>query len=412
VLNVNPADPTAFHTIGAAITASHAGDTIQVQQATYHEDVLINKSLLLIGVPNATTQAKPTIVGTGGANGAENIVAIAPNISSVLIQNFKITNPNGINPTQVGVAIGSGDNNITITSDIIANVRNNTHPITGTSQTVGILIGAKAHNVQITHNTISSITYSTVGVDVTHQFADGIHFVSGNATDGPNHVLIQHNLITRIGDIGINITDSSNTIVIDHITVSLISGLNVGFGIAIGGSAGSPTNITISDSIVKQISGKQPTGISVGGTATGVQLLGDTLTMVVPGIGLGVSGSASLSVTGSTITGNAFGVLVHTGFTGDVTLHFNSISGNTTSGLTSLATETVDAEANWWGSDTGPTNSGNPTGTGDKVIGPVDFSNWLSLPAGADAAVSLPTRTLATDSVLQFFTMADSESVW
>src|SRR3984893_17732499 len=80
-LTVNPADPTAFHTIGAAITASHSGDTIQVAQATYNEDVLINKSLSLVGVPNATTKAKPIITGTGGAKGAENVVAIAPNIS-------------------------------------------------------------------------------------------------------------------------------------------------------------------------------------------------------------------------------------------------------------------------------------------------------------------------------------------
>jgi hypothetical protein len=363
-------------------------------------------------VPNATTQAKPTIIGTGGANGAENIVAIAPNISSVVIQNFKITNPNGINPAQVGIAIGSGDNNITITSDIIANVRNDTHPIAGTSQTVGILIGAKAHKVQITHNTISSITYSTVGVDVTHQFADGIQFSSASATDGPNHVLIQHDSISRIGDIGINIPNSSNAIVVDHITVSLISGLNVGLGIFIGGTSGSPTNITISGAVVKQISGKQPTGISVGGTATGIQLVADTLSMIGTGTGLGVGGSASVSVTNSTITGNAIGVFVHTGFTGSLTLDFNNISGNTTAGLTSLTTQTIDAESNWWGSATGPTNTGNPGGTGDKVIGTVDFSNWLSLPGGSEAAVRLPAHALGTDAVLQFFTMVDTNSVW
>jgi hypothetical protein len=412
VLNVNPADPAAFHTIGAAITASHAGDTIQVQQATYNEDVFINKSLLLVGVPNAMNQAKPVILGAGGANGAENVVAIAPNISSVLIQNFKIISPNGINPIQVGVAIGSGDNNVTITSNTISNIRNDTHPIVGTSQTVGILIGAKAHNVQITHNTISSITYSTVGVDVTHQFAFGIQFVSASATDGPNHVLIQHDLITRIGDIGINIANSSNAVVIDHITVSLISGLNVGFGILIGGATGSPTDITISGAVVKQVSGKQPTGISVAGTATGVQLLADTLTMVGTGAGLGVGGGAGVSVVGSTITGNANGVLVHTGFTGSLTLHFNSINGNSTSGITSLATQTIDAEANWWGSAAGPKNSGNPSGTGDKVSGTVDFSNWLTLPAGSETAVRLPADPLGTNAVLQLFAMADSALVW
>jgi hypothetical protein len=411
-LIVNPADPTAFHTIGAAIAASHPHDTIQVAQATYNEDVLINKSLSLVGVPNATTKVKPIIAGTGGAAGAETVVAIAPNISGVLIQNFKITSPNSINSTQIGVAIRAGDNNITITSDIIATVRNSAHPIAGPSLTVGIQIGPNAHNVQITHNTISDITYGTTGVDITHQFADGIQFVSGSATDGPNNVLIQHNLISKIGDIGINITNSSHAIVVDHITIALISGLNFGAGIAIGGSVGSPTNITISGITVKQVSGKQPTGISVAGAGTSVQLLDSVITMVTAGVGLGISGSPSVNVVGNSFTANVVGILVHTGFNGSLTLHFNNISGNTGSGINNLTTHSVDAEANWWGSSTGPKNSANPSGTGDKVVGTVDFSNWLTLPAGSAAAVRLPTHALSTNAVRQFFTVNDTDSVW
>jgi hypothetical protein len=406
---VNPGVPGDFHTIGAAIAAAHPGDTIQVAQATYNEDVLINKSLSLVGVPNATTKVKPTITGTGGAAGAERVVAIAPNISGVLVQNFVITSPSSINPTQIGVAIGAGDNNITITSNLIHTVRNESHAIAGTSLTVGIQIGAKAHNVQITHDNISDITYNATGVSVTHQFADGIQFVSSTATDGPNNVLIQHNLISKIGDIGINITNSSNAVVVDHITIALISGLNVGAGIAIGGSVGSPTNIAITGITVKQISGKLPTGISVGGTATGVQLIANLISTITTGSGLSVAGSASVSGVGNSFTGNAIGVLVHTGFTGNLTLHFNNISGNTSSGINNFTTHNVDAEANWWGSATGPKNAGNPTGTGDKVIGAVDFSNWLTLPAGSAAAVRLPTQALTANAVRQFFTMSDSD---
>jgi hypothetical protein len=411
-LMVNPAVPTDFHTIGAAIAAAHPGDTIQVAQATYNEDVLINKSLSLVGMPNTTTKAKPIITGTGGAAGAENVVAIAPSISGVLVQNFSITSPRSINPTQVGVAIGGGDNNITIGSDIIHTIRNEKVPINGASQTIGIQIGAKAQNIQITHDTISDISYGTTGVDVTHQFAEGIQFVSATATDGPSNVLIQHDLLSKIGDIGINITNSSNAVVVDHITVALVSGLNVGTGIAIGGTAGSPTNITISGIIVKEVAGKQPAGISVAGAATSVQLLDSTITMITTGQGLGVSGSPSVSVIGSSFTANAIGILVHTGFSGSLTLHFNDISGNTGSGINNFSTHSVNAEANWWGSSTGPTNAGNPTGTGDRVIGTVDFSNWLTLPAGSAAAVRLPTRTLSMNAVRQFFTMTDTDSIW
>jgi hypothetical protein len=409
---VNPAVSTDFHTIGAAIAAAHPGDTIQVAQATYNEDVLINKSLSLVGVPNSTTKAKPFIVGTGGAAGAERVVAIAPNISGVLIQNFSISSPTSVNPTQIGIAIGAGDNNITITSDFVHTVRNESHPIAGASMTVGIQIGAQAHNVQITHSSVTDITYGTTGVDVSHQFAEGIQFSSGTATDGPNNVFIQHDLISKIGDIAINIPNSSNAVVVDHTTIALVSGINVGQGIAISGSAANPTNITISANTIKQVSGKGPAGVSVTGGATGVQLLGNLITMITTGSGLSLSGSASVSGVGNTFTGNAIGILVHTGFTGNLTLHFNSISGNTGSGINNFSTHNVDAEANWWGSATGPKNSGNPSGTGDKVIGMVDFSNWLTLPAGSAAAVRLPTDALSTNAVRQFFTMIDTDLVW
>ena len=38
------------------------------------------------------------------------------------------------------------------------------------------------------------------------------------------------------------------------------------------------------------------------------------------------------------------------------------------------AVATVDAENCWWGNATGPTNAGNPGGTGDSVVGDVDFT--------------------------------------
>jgi hypothetical protein len=42
-----------------------------------------------------------------------------------------------------------------------------------------------------------------------------------------------------------------------------------------------------------------------------------------------------------------------------------------------LVTGTVNAQRNWWGSASGPTNPGNPGGTGDKATGDVDFDPWL-----------------------------------
>ena len=78
ILIVNPSDPHAFHTIGSAIAAGHAGDVVLVAPALYHEDVLIDKSLLLVGQTNSIGQ-RPVIDGAGGASGAEAVVQIANN---------------------------------------------------------------------------------------------------------------------------------------------------------------------------------------------------------------------------------------------------------------------------------------------------------------------------------------------
>jgi hypothetical protein len=91
-----------------------------------------------------------------------------------------------------------------------------------------------------------------------------------------------------------------------------------------------------------------------------------------------VAGHVNVSATENNFTANATGVLVLQGFAGSLTLHYNNINGNTHAGIENDSTQSVDAEANWWGSTTGPTSASNPGGTGDKIIGPVDFTNWLT----------------------------------
>ena len=65
-LCVNPGGKSGcFAKIGDAFTAAMAGDTIQVAPGTYAEDVVIGKSLSLIGANSANT----TINATGKGNG-------------------------------------------------------------------------------------------------------------------------------------------------------------------------------------------------------------------------------------------------------------------------------------------------------------------------------------------------------
>lgn len=72
---------------------------------------------------------------------------------------------------------------------------------------------------------------------------------------------------------------------------------------------------------------------------------------------------------------NAYGGLASSA---TLKVNLNSITGNSANGvITGASDPTLDAERNWWGSNTGPTAASNPTGTGDKATGNVDFDPWL-----------------------------------
>lgn len=82
------------------------------------------------------------------------------------------------------------------------------------------------------------------------------------------------------------------------------------------------------------------------------------------------------------ITVNDIGVLVDydSTNTGVPTVNYNRINGNGV-GLRNNATETVNAENNWWGDPGGPGADANGDGVfGDTVEGNVDYDPWLTSP--------------------------------
>jgi hypothetical protein len=402
VLHVNPSDPHAFHTIQAAIAAAHAGDAIQVAPALYHEDVIIDKSLLLIGQPTAAGQ-KPVISGAGGAGGAEAVVRIADNVSNVLVRGFGIMSPQGQTALQVGVAIGTGDSNIQVVGNNIHDLRDMTHPIAAGSQTTGIVVNPKAHAVLIAQNAIYNITYGTTGVDLSKSYAYGVLAFSSSTTDGASEIAIRDNVLNNIGDIGIAVADDSHEVLVDHNIVTHVQGLHLGYGIATGGTNGRPSDVYIEDNRVAAIAGSAPAGIAVGDTATGVTLIGNHVTGVAAGAGLGVATTGSVYAYLNDFTNNAFGVYVRNDFTGSLTMHGNNIAHNSQAGVENESTKSVDAQSNWWGSASGPTNSANPQGTGDKVIGPVDFSHWLVFPVLTSTAIRHTANPLSASAVSELF---------
>src|SRR5271156_2225359 len=93
-LCVNPGGKSGcWSSISAAVAAASPGDTIQVAQGTYKEQVVITKSPSLVAADNAN----PTIDATGLSNGIfVNGMWAAPNagVADVLISGFKIHNAN------------------------------------------------------------------------------------------------------------------------------------------------------------------------------------------------------------------------------------------------------------------------------------------------------------------------------
>jgi parallel beta-helix repeat protein len=146
-----------------------------------------------------------------------------------------------------------------------------------------------------------------------------------------------------------------------------------------------PINTVIDGNTLNSAVGSTGTAVSIanhlaGSNFTGVSVSNNTISGNT--VGIHVNNSRA-TITHNTITGNADGIIIGNDSSDTsvvVANDCNNISGNTNSGLTNNSPNLVNAEHNYWGSISGPTNAGNPGGTGDKVIGNVDFTPWSADP--------------------------------
>ena len=113
------------------------------------------------------------------------------------------------------------------------------------------------------------------------------------------------------------------------------------------------------------------------------------------GIGIFIDNGARPTITNNYIRGNTIGLQFTAIGSGQPIITADTIVGNTQWGFyNSSTTQTVVAERNYWGSDTGPYSlTNNPTGQGDAVSPLVDFQPW-SIQASA-LTVTNETATIA-----------------
>jgi parallel beta-helix repeat protein len=159
------------------------------------------------------------------------------------------------------------------------------------------------------------------------------------------------------------------------------------YAVEVGGGANATiTNNTISgDTGVASSDGSTSAGILVTtyyGSGTQATITGNTISSCTEGIAVGYDASD----------------------TSVVTAHSNNLTGNVT-GINSTA-PAVDAEDNWWGSASGPTQASNTFNVGSQGVAAsdnVDFVPWLDAapPGGASFAPVTTTDPVGSFSSIQ-----------
>ena len=177
-------------------------------------------------------------------------------------------------------------------------------------------------------------------------------------------------------------------------------------------------------------------GLEISGGLTAVEVANNTITGI-PAQGTLGDGHAlqlwsltpwSVDIHDNTLTNNTAGVYIATGSVNVATafpteqfqlptgsIRDNDLSGNSLfgvsvndlnklnslGGITHLsmtstaigATDTVNAEYNWWGDRSGPTHSGNLSGTGVASSDYVDYDVWYANSASTEIASATPSST-------------------
>lgn len=358
-----------YKTIGAAVTAAHAGDTINVAIGTYDEDVVIGKSLTLIGANEAAT----VINATGKSNGVYVDGIDYPGLTDVTVTGFTIENANyeGVLVTNAsGITIW---NNQVFFNDKKLNVMNGTcpsQPVFETSESDDC--GEGIH--------LMGVSQSTVAGNLVESNAGGI--LISDDTGATHDVLVSNNAVNgNAYDCGITLashppatlTRAANPLGVYHITVAANQSVANG-GAGVGIFASVPYAATYGNSVVNNtlmsnalpgvtMHSHTPNQTLTDNIITGnyitanAQDTGDAATSGPTGINVfGVSPASGTIITGNTIQNESIDVAVSTPT--PVQIHLNNLLGSTSIGVENLGTGEVNATQNYWGCTTGPNNTG------------------------------------------------------
>ncbi|HTX35366.1 MAG TPA: right-handed parallel beta-helix repeat-containing protein [Bryobacteraceae bacterium] len=393
---VNPAGTGGcMKTIGAAVTAAAAGDSVEVAAGTYNETVTIGKSLNLFGASPASTIIDATGLGNGiNVDGLDN-----PNLSAVTISGFTVQNANF--------------EGIVVTNASGVTIMGNT--VTGNDKGLAVTAAATTcPNIAVWETSegddcgegihLSGVTNSTVLNNMVNANAGGI--LLSDDTGATTQNLVTNNVVTNNAlDCGITLashvpaasTGASSAFGVYGNAVtgnqSTQNGL-LGEGAGVGVFASAPGTKAYANLVANNtITGNGIPGVSIHGHTPGQMLNGNIiLSNTISGNGADVADSAtpgtaginiySVSpVSGTIVAGNTISnetIAVAWNAPGEVRVQGNVLTSRI--GVYNLGSGTVTADNDWWGCTVNPVAPISAIIGCATPIGAVTVNNWMTQP--------------------------------
>jgi parallel beta-helix repeat protein len=394
----------------AAASTTAPFDTIRVHEGTYPEDVIIDRTVSLIGA-----DPDETVIDAKGKNNGINVDGLhnLGKVDHVVVRNFTVKNANN-----EGILITNASD-VTIAGNHVTGNNQGLVLLTVTCPTLvppdseageGFDCGEGIH--------LSGVDHSTITSNLVEHNAGGI-LLSDDS--GPTHDNLIGGNIVRDNPFDCGITLASHVPASVAATISPNKSYNPpngvfhntvsdnessGNGVAVGGAGAgvglftpAPGTATYGNVVLhNRLTDNGLPGVAMHSHAPGQNLndnaiIGnyiagngaDTADTATPGpTGINISSSGGTSITGTLVSHN---VIEHEAVdiavlnsTGSVNAHLNDLRGSHSIGVANLGTGPVDAIENWWGCSDGPGAGGCSSVAGTVVVMP-----WLTHPVHNDA---------------------------
>lgn len=398
-------------TIQGEVDRAVATDTVLVNQGTYVEQVVVPKTLQLVGEDGL---ALTTIQMPSPQAGDRNLVTVTGSGINVEITGFTVAGPATGPLSCAGTLAG-----IIVRDDASAHIHQNhikdiadddpggSAPFSGCQHGIGILVGRVALGTNgsanihdnlidgyqkggiVVSNSSSSATINNntvTGFGAQDEIAQNGIQVSGGAVASVTGNTVTNHLCDHAtcGPDPVNASQSAGVLLFDPGASTVVSGNTISnndmgvYNYVDTGGAPTINGNTLVGNRYEGIFLDQGTASVTNNELSGTSNIGIVVVSFDATL-YGTNANSHGTVTNNKVKDALTAIRLIDESTTDtfvptITANWNSLSGNT-AGMDNTASTGVDGEKNWWGSASGP--SGVGPGSGVSVSANVDFDPWL-----------------------------------